>query len=122
MAADCIIYVDDRDSIILYDCMKGGNILGVSVEDVKYVAELARLQFDEGKLKRFTQDMNKILEYINKLNELNTGDVEISVNPVYMENAFREDELHESLDREEVLRNAPDRQGGYFKVPKVIEG
>jgi aspartyl-tRNA(Asn)/glutamyl-tRNA(Gln) amidotransferase subunit C len=102
--------------------MKGGSKMGVTVKDVEYVSELARLKFSEDKLNMFTHDLNDILGYVNKLSELDTDNVEISVNPVYIENAFREDELEESLDREEVLKNAPERQDGYFKVPKVIEG
>jgi aspartyl-tRNA(Asn)/glutamyl-tRNA(Gln) amidotransferase subunit C len=96
--------------------------MGVSIEDVKYVAELARLEFSEDKLQRFTIDLNGILGYVNELNELDTEGIEISINPIYIQNAFREDVVHDSLDREEVLQNAPDRQDGYFKVPKVIEG
>lgn len=96
--------------------------MGVTRKDVEYVAELARLEFSPDRIDKFTDDLNGILEYVNKLNELDTGSVPPSVNPLYIENAFREDKVEESLDREAVLMNAPDRQGGYFKVPKVIEG
>lgn len=94
----------------------------VTVKDVEYVAELARLKFDEENSKKLTRDLNEILGYVNKLNELDTNSIKISINPVYIENAFREDELKESLTREDVLQNAPQRENGYFKVPKVIEG
>jgi aspartyl-tRNA(Asn)/glutamyl-tRNA(Gln) amidotransferase subunit C len=102
--------------------VKGGKYMGVSVEDVKYAAGLARLEFSEDKLQRFTEDLNGILGYVNELNELDTEGVDASVNPIFIQNAFREDEVQDSLDREEVLQNAPDRQDGYFIVPKVIEG
>lgn len=96
--------------------------MAVSVDDVKYVAELARLEFNDEELKKLTVDLNGILGYVNKIDELDTGDVDISINPVHIENVFRDDEILESLDREKVLENAPDALEGYFKVPKVIEG
>lgn len=96
--------------------------MGVGTDEVKYVAELARLEFDEKEVEKFTYDLNDILGYIDKLNELDTKDIEFFVNPVYIENAFREDVVQESLDRVDVLKNAPDQQNGYFKVPKIIEG
>jgi aspartyl/glutamyl-tRNA(Asn/Gln) amidotransferase, C subunit len=96
--------------------------MAVNTEEVKYVAELARLEFGECEIEKFTYDLNDILGYITKLNELDTGSTPVSINPVRIENAFRDDEIEESLSREEVLQNAPDRQDGYFKVPRIIEG
>lgn len=96
--------------------------MAVSIDDVKYVAELARLEFSDECLKKLTVDLNGILEYVNRIDRLNTGDVDISINPVHLKNAFRDDVIEESLDREKVLENAPDALEGYFKVPKVIEG
>ncbi|HBM81699.1 MAG: Asp-tRNA(Asn)/Glu-tRNA(Gln) amidotransferase subunit GatC [Clostridiales bacterium] len=94
----------------------------VTIKDVQYVAELARLKFSEDKLLKFTKDLNDIVGYVDKLNELNTDDIPVSVNPVFIQNVFREDKKGESLNSEEVLKNAPDKQDGYFKVPKIIEG
>lgn len=96
--------------------------MGVGTDEVKYVAELARLEFSEKEVEKFTYDLNGILGYIDKLNELDTKNLETSVNPVYIENAFREDVVEKSLERAEVLKNAPDQQSGYFRVPKIIEG
>lgn len=97
-------------------------MMGVSRKDVQYVAELARLEFKSEEIDRFTQDLNNVLDYVNKLDELDTENVEPLANPVHIENALRDDELEESLDKEEVLMNAPDKLHGYFKVPRIIEG
>jgi aspartyl-tRNA(Asn)/glutamyl-tRNA(Gln) amidotransferase subunit C len=97
-------------------------MMGVSRKDVQYVAELARLEFKPEEIDRFTHDLNSVLDYVNKLDELDTENIEALANPVHIENALREDELEGSLDREEVLMNAPDKLHGYFKVPRIIEG
>lgn len=96
--------------------------MGISADDVKYVAQLSRLEFKEDEIEKFTKDLSSIVGYVNKLNELDTEDVEALVNPIYIENDFREDETQDSLDRESVLLNAPEKEEGYFKVPTVIEG
>jgi aspartyl-tRNA(Asn)/glutamyl-tRNA(Gln) amidotransferase subunit C len=96
--------------------------MGISADDVKYVAQLSRLEFKEDEIEKFTKDLSSIVGYVNKLNELDTEDVEALVNPIYIENDFREDDIKDSLDRENVLLNAPEKEEGYFKVPTVIEG
>lgn len=95
--------------------------MAVTKKDVEYVAELARLEFSEDEISKFTGDLNVILEYVNKLNELDTENVRPLQNPLPIENAFRDDDIRQSLKRDDVLMNAPESQGGYFKVPKVIE-
>jgi len=94
--------------------------MSVTLKDVEHIAKLARLNFSEDELKEFTGDMNKILEYMEKLNELDTENVEPLSHPVEQINVFREDELKESVDREEALKNAPKSDEEFFKVPKVI--
>ncbi len=96
--------------------------MSVSKEEVKKIAELARLKFEENELDNFTQQFNKILEYMDKLNELDTENVEPLSHPVEpKENRFRKDEKKPSVKREEALRNAPDSNEEFFKVPKVIK-
>lgn len=95
--------------------------MAVTIKDVEYVAKLARLEFDESEKEKFTHELNDILKYVEKLSEVNTDDVDISISSYPMYNALREDEEKPSLDREVVLKNAPQREAGYFKVPKVIE-
>ncbi len=96
--------------------------MSVTRKDVEHIAELAKLKFKEEELEKFTDHLNEILAYVEKLNELDTTNVEPLSHPVEGSNVFREDEVKPSLDREEALRNAPDRSELFFKVPKVIGG
>jgi aspartyl-tRNA(Asn)/glutamyl-tRNA(Gln) amidotransferase subunit C len=95
--------------------------VSVTTKDVEHIAELARLKFSKEELQSFTAQLNKILEYMEKLNELNTDNVEQLSHPVEGYNVFREDELKPSVSREEALKNAPDSTDEFFKVPKVIK-
>lgn len=94
--------------------------MSVTLKDVEHIAELARLKFSNEELENFTSQLNQILEYVEKLNELNTDNVEPLSHPVEGVNAFRADELKPSINREEALKNAPDSDNEFFKVPKVI--
>ena len=94
--------------------------MSVSKEDVKKIAELARLEFSNSEIEDYTSEMNKILGYVEKLSELDTENVEPLSHPVENTNVFREDLNIKSVDREEALKNAPDATSEHFKVPKVI--
>ena len=94
--------------------------MSVSVQDVKKIAALAHLEFNETETARYTEQLNKILEYMEKLNSLDTSQVDITYHPVEYPNVFREDEIGESLPVEEALRNAPQKSWQYFVVPKVV--
>ncbi len=96
--------------------------MAVTKKDVEYIAELARLKFTDEELEKFTGQLNEILSYVEKLNELDTSNVEPLSHPVEGSNVFREDIVKPSIDREDALRNAPDRNELFFKVPKVIGG
>ena len=96
--------------------------MAVTKKDVEYIAELAKLRFKEEELEKFTGQLNEILAYVEKLNELDTTNVEPLSHPIEGSNVFREDVVKPSLDREEALKNAPDRSELFFKVPKVIGG
>jgi len=93
----------------------------VTLKEVEHIAELARLKFSEDELQNFTNQLNQILEYVEKLNELDTENVEPLSHPIEGNNVFREDILKPSISREEALKNAPDSDNEFFKVPKVIE-
>ena len=95
--------------------------MAVTKKDVEYIAELAKLKFKDEELEKFTEQLNEILAYVEKLNELDTTNVEPLSHPVEGSNVFREDKVKPSLDREEALRNAPDRSELFFKVPKVVD-
>jgi aspartyl-tRNA(Asn)/glutamyl-tRNA(Gln) amidotransferase subunit C len=101
----------------------------VSEKDVAYVAELANLELTDQERSRMLKDLNSILGYIDKLNQLDTTNVEpmAQVASRYggdaqdFANAMRPDELRPCLPHDEALRNAPKSDGVFFKVPKVIE-
>jgi len=93
----------------------------LTLKDVEHVALLARLELSEGEKKLFTTRLTKILEYPEKLDELNTDDVEPLFHVVPLSNVFREDEVKPSLPLEKVLKNAPKASHDCFNVPKIIE-
>jgi len=93
----------------------------VSREDVEYVANLARIQLTEEEKDTLTSQLSSILHHIEKLNELDIEGVEPTFHVLDVTNVFREDEVRPSLPSEETLKNAPARDGDFFKVPKIIE-
>ena len=94
--------------------------MAVTKKDVEKIAELARLKFSEEELENFTPQMNEILSYMDKLNELDTENVKPLSHPVEQSNVFREDEMKASIPTDEALKNAPSKDEHHFKVPKVI--
>ncbi|OPY90833.1 MAG: Glutamyl-tRNA(Gln) amidotransferase subunit C [Syntrophus sp. PtaU1.Bin208] len=93
----------------------------ITKEEVTYVAHLARLEFSETEKEMFTGQLNDILLYMDKLNEVDTAGVEPLSHAISLNNAFREDKVQASLPQERSLANAPDPRGEFFRVPKVIE-
>lgn len=93
----------------------------VDKNDVEHIAKLARLSLTDEEIHSFTGELNSILEYMEKLNELDTEDVEPLAHPLDMNNVYREDKLRDSISTDEALKNAPDKDKEYFKVPKVIK-
>ncbi|SHF19041.1 Asp-tRNA(Asn)/Glu-tRNA(Gln) amidotransferase subunit GatC [Alkalibacter saccharofermentans] len=90
-------------------------------EDVMYVADLARLEFNEEEIEKYVHQLGDILNYEEQLNELDTTGVEPTAHVLPIKNVLREDVPVPSLDREKALMNAPEKDKGCFKVPKVIE-
>lgn len=88
--------------------------------DVEYVALLARLELNEEEKELYTRQLGKILEYASILQQLDTSEVPPTAHVLPLQNVFREDRVGEDLPVEEVLANAPDREGNYFKVPRII--
>ena len=93
----------------------------LSSQEVEYVAHLARLKITDKEKDKFTAQLNDILFYIDKLNELNTKGVEPMSHAIAVTNAFREDNIVDSIGTGKSLTNAPDARGEFFRVPKVIE-
>jgi aspartyl-tRNA(Asn)/glutamyl-tRNA(Gln) amidotransferase subunit C len=92
----------------------------VTVRDVEHVAALARLEFTEDEKEKLTHQLNEILAYMEKLNQLDTENVAPLSHMAEHTNVLRDDELAPSLPQEEALRNAPEKTDQYFKVPRVI--
>ena len=93
----------------------------ISKKEVEHVAHLARLNLSEEEITTFTDQLNSILAYMEKLEALDTKGIELTSHAVPLSTAFREDEVKESLPPEKALQNAPDDDGSFFIVPKVIE-
>jgi len=93
----------------------------ITEKDVEHVARLARLHLAPADLKVMTSQMDAMLGYVDKLNELDTDGVEPMAHAVPMSNAFREDEIGMPIGIERALQNAPESDGSCFRVPKVIE-
>ena len=93
----------------------------ISSNEVEYVAHLARLEISDAEKNKFTSQLNDILLYIDKLNELHTTGVEPMSHAMSVTNAFREDNVADSIGTQQTLGNAPDARGEFFRVPKVID-
>ncbi len=93
----------------------------VTVEEVRKVAHLARLTFSPEEEARLAEDLNRLLGYVEKLNELDTEGVPPTSHVLPMHNVFRDDAVNPSLPQDELLANAPSKWRGFFRVPKVIE-
>ena len=92
----------------------------INKKEVEYVAQLANLEFTEDEKEEFTAQLNSILDYFYKLNELDTENIPPTAYIVSMPNLLNEDEVKPSLPRDEVLSNAKHIKKGYFKVPKIM--
>lgn len=89
--------------------------------DISHVALLARLSLTEDEKERLGKQLNTILEYIGKLNELDTFDIPPTSHVIDIKNVLREDEAKPSMPKEKALSNAPDRTADFYRVPKIIE-
>ncbi|MFZ5451807.1 MAG: Asp-tRNA(Asn)/Glu-tRNA(Gln) amidotransferase subunit GatC [Thermodesulfobacteriota bacterium] len=94
--------------------------MALTREEVLHVADLARLSLEPQEVELFTRQLNDILAYVEKLQELDTAGVTPMAHAVPVFNAFREDEARAGLPRDEALENAPSREEGNFVVPRVI--
>ncbi len=88
--------------------------------DVAYVAKLARIALTPEEIERFGEQLGSLLEHVAALAQLPLGDVAGTAQVVPSTNVVREDVARPSLDREVVLARAPERQGPYFRVPRII--
>ena len=89
--------------------------------DVAYVAELARLDLTQDEKRTFQQQLETIVQYVEKIGELDLEGIEPTMHGQSLVNVFREDVVVPSFDRERALKNAPERNGAEFKLPKIVE-
>jgi aspartyl-tRNA(Asn)/glutamyl-tRNA(Gln) amidotransferase subunit C len=94
----------------------------INLEQVRHVAKLARLAMDEPRLLKLSSQLESILAYVAKISEVDVTGVEPMAHALPISNVFREDIVEPSLPLEKVLQNAPETDGPFFKVPKVIGG
>ena len=93
----------------------------IDESQVRKVAKLARLQLTDAEVGEFTGQLSAIIGYVEKMNELDTENVEPLAHCLPISNVFRQDRVKESLGTEKALSNAPQRDGGFFKVPKILD-
>jgi aspartyl-tRNA(Asn)/glutamyl-tRNA(Gln) amidotransferase subunit C len=93
----------------------------ITKEQVEHVAKLARLSLTEEEVELYTKQLSKILDYIDQLNEVDTSGVEPMTQPIPKINVMRDDVVKKQFQREEMLKNAPHEEYGFFRVPKIGE-
>ncbi len=93
----------------------------IDAEQVRKVAKLARLQLTESEIEEFTGQLGAILGYVEKMNELDTDSVEPLAHCLPISNVFRTDQIKPSLGTDNALSNVPERDGPFFKVPKILD-
>jgi aspartyl-tRNA(Asn)/glutamyl-tRNA(Gln) amidotransferase subunit C len=92
----------------------------ITKEDVEHISWLASIKIEDEEKDEFVEQFNSILEYFHQLDEVDTDGVEPTYRVVDLVNIFREDVARKSLSQEEALKNAPRRENGYFKSPRIV--
>jgi aspartyl-tRNA(Asn)/glutamyl-tRNA(Gln) amidotransferase subunit C len=92
----------------------------ISSKDVEHISWLASIKINDDEKEKFVEQFNSILEYFHQLDEVDTDGVEPTYRVVDLANVFREDSISKSLTQEEALKNAPQRENGYFKSPRIV--
>jgi aspartyl-tRNA(Asn)/glutamyl-tRNA(Gln) amidotransferase subunit C len=92
----------------------------ITKEEVLHVANLARLEIDEASIEKFAEQIGTILDYVDQLGHVDTGDIKPMSHALALTNAFREDTQTDHLEPETSLANAPEKEDGCFVVPKVV--
>ena len=93
----------------------------IGLKDVQHIANLARQTFDEQEMESYQYQLSRILDYIEKLNQLDTEGFPPTSHVIPIRNVMKPDEKRDLFQREDIIANAPSTEQGYFEVPKVIE-
>jgi len=92
----------------------------LSEDEVDHIAHLARLELSGDEKTQFSRDLSGILHYVNQLQEIDTGDIETTFTVIPLSNVLREDRVEPSMSSDDALSNAPEREGDYFKMPRIL--
>lgn len=93
----------------------------ITKEQVARIADLAHLAVTEEEIEQYTEQLQSIVTFADQLSELNTDGVEPTTHVLHQTNVFREDVQKQTITQEEALKNAPEKEDGYFKVPPILE-
>lgn len=93
----------------------------LTVQEIEHVANLARLDLTPEEKEKMTKELAAIIDFADKLSEVNTDGIQPTAHILDINNVFRKDEVKSSFDREDIIRNAPESADGCIKVPKVVE-
>lgn len=91
----------------------------ITIKDVEHVAKLARLELTEEEKEKFATQLGDVLKYVDQMNEVDTTGVEPMSHAIDFVNVMREDTVKYEQTKEELMKNAPDEENGFFKVPKI---
>ena len=91
----------------------------ITIQDVEHVAKLARLDLTEEEKVKFSKQLGDVLKYVEQMNEVDTSNVEPMAHAIDFVNVMREDVVKYEQSKEELMKNAPDAEDGFFKVPKI---
>jgi aspartyl-tRNA(Asn)/glutamyl-tRNA(Gln) amidotransferase subunit C len=95
--------------------------MSIDKETIKHISKLARISLDEKQVDNLSKDLSSIIKFIEKLNKLNTDDIEPLTSIIDASLRFRKDEILEGKIREQILKNSPEKNEEFFVVPKVVE-
>ncbi|WP_188207202.1 Asp-tRNA(Asn)/Glu-tRNA(Gln) amidotransferase subunit GatC [Alkalibacillus aidingensis] len=93
----------------------------ISKDQVKHVANLARLAITEEEAEKYSEQLSAIIDFSEQLNELDTSNVKPTTHVLDMKNVVRKDEPKEWISKQDALKNAPDQEGGQFRVPSILD-
>jgi len=91
----------------------------ITIKDVEHVAKLARLELTEAEKEKFSKQLGDVLKYVEQMNEVDTSNVEPLSHVVDFCNVMRDDEIHYDCTKEQLMKNAPEEENGFFRVPKI---
>ena len=91
----------------------------ITIKDVEHVAKLARLELTEEEKELYTKQLGDVLKYVDQMNEVDTSNVKPMSHAIDFVNVMREDEVYYEQTKEELMKNAPDEENGFFRVPKI---